>query len=171
MSSPVITVNNNGQFVSTNLMLSFPSNGTSSLAYQETGLVSGSGSTNLIGQTNNNSTAFATLSTTGNVQTLTIPVNIQFTFSLLAADDTILNVAGQLVATGPTMPAMVQPPTVQTQVVTLRWRAPAGQQFQVQSSTNFVTWRTNAVNVTSATTNYTWSGSNPAPRAFFRLAQ
>jgi hypothetical protein len=174
ISSQNITVISNGQFAATNLMFLFPSNSASSLAYQETGLANGSGSTALIGQSTNNSPAFATLSTTGNLQVLTIPVNTQFIFSTASSNDTILNVVGQLVATAPTMPAVVpvlQPPTVQTQVVTLRWQAPAGQQFQVQSSTNFVTWQTNAVNVTSATTNYTWSGLDTAPRAFFRLAQ
>ena len=101
-------------------------------------------------------------------------MNTQFTFSTASPDDTILNVVGQLVATGPTPPVVVPillAPSVQTQTVTLRWQAPAGQQFQVQSSTNFVIWQTNAVNVTSITTNYTWSGPDPAPEAFFRLAQ
>jgi hypothetical protein len=174
ISSPAIIVNGNGQFVATNLALWFPSNAASSLAFQETGLASGSGSTALTGQATNGSTASATLSTTGNLQVLTIPVNTQFTFSTASPDDTILNVVGQLVATEPRTPAVVpilQSPTVQSQIVTLRWQAPAGQQFQVQSSTNFVTWQTNGVNVTSATTNYTWSGPNPAPHAFFRLAQ
>jgi hypothetical protein len=174
ISSRDITVISNGQFTATNLMLLFPSNAASSLAYVETGFASGSGSTPLTGQSTNNSTTFATLSTNGNLQILTILVNTQFIFSTASSNDTILNVVGQLVATGPTLPVMVpvlQPPTVQTQVVTLRWEAPAGQQFQVQSSTNFVTWQTNAVNVTSATTNYTWSGLDTASRAFFRLAQ
>ena len=174
ISSRDITVISNGQFTATNLMLLFPSNAASSLAYLETGLASGSGSTALTGQSTNNSTTFATLSTNGNLQILTILVNTQFIFSTASSNDTILNVVGQLVATGPTLPVMVpvlQPPTVQTQVVTVRWQAPAGQQFQVQSSTNFVTWQTNAVNVTSATTNYTWSGLDTASRAFFRLAQ
>ena len=175
ISSPAIAVNGNGQLALNNLVLSFPSNATSFLAYQETGLASGSGSTALTGQSTNNSPTFATLSTTGNLQVLTIPVNTQFTFSTASANDTILNVVGQLVATEPTIPVVVvpvlQPPTVQTQIVTLRWQAPAGQLFQVQSSTNFAIWQTNAVNVTSATTNYIWNGPDTAPRAFFRLAQ
>jgi hypothetical protein len=172
--SPASAINVNGQFALTNLVLSFPSNAASSLAYQETGLASGSGSVALAGQSTNNGPAFATLSTTGNMQVLTIPVNTQFAFSTASPNDTILNVAGQLVATGPALPVLISIPQSsigQSRVVTLQWQAPTGQQFQVQSSADLAGWRTNAVNVTSTTTNYTWSGPATAPQAFFRLAQ
>ena len=68
-------------------------------------------------------------------------------------------------------PVVVQSISVQSQVVTLQWQAAAGQQFQVQSSSDLATWQTNAVNVTSATATYTWSGPATARRQFFRLAK
>jgi hypothetical protein len=145
------------------------------LSYLVTGLINSSGSTALSGQSTNSVTTLATLVTNGQAQTLTIPVNAQFTFSANSTNDTILNLAGQLVATRTvaavaTAPVL-QPLMVQAQVVALHWQAPAGQQFQVQSSTDLTAWQTTAVNVTSGSSNYIWSGPATAANGYFRLKQ
>jgi hypothetical protein len=59
---------------------------------------------------------------------------------------------------------------VTNQAVTLKWQSPAGQFFQVLSSSNLITWQTNVSGITSGSTNYSWTGTNPAPNGFYRLA-
>jgi hypothetical protein len=175
VTSSALTFNSTGQFASTDLTFLIPTNANSALSYLVTGLVDSSGSTAVSGQSTNNVTTLATLVTNGEAQTLTIPVNAQFTFSANSTNDTILNLAGQLVAfrtaaavaTAPILQSL----TVQTQVVTLQWQAPAGQQFQVQSSTDLMAWQINAVNVTSGSSNYTWSGPATGTNGYFRLKQ
>jgi len=174
-TSSALTFNNTGQFASTGLTFLIPTNANSELSYLVAGLLNSSGSTAVSGQSTNNVTTLATLVTSGEAQILTIPVNAQFTFSANSTNDTILNLAGQLVAlrtaaavaTAPVLQSL----TVQTQVVTLQWQAPAGQQFQVQSSTDLMAWQTNAVNVTSGSSNYTWSGPATGANGYFRLTQ
>jgi hypothetical protein len=175
VTSSALTFNSTGQFASTDLTFLIPTNANSALSYLVTGLVDSSGSTAVSGQSTNNVTTLATLVTNGEAQTLTIPVNAQFTFSANSTNDTILNLEGQLVAfrtaaavaTAPILQSL----TVQTQVVTLQWQAPAGQQFQVQSSTDLMAWQINAVNVTSGSSNYTWSGPATGTNGYFRLKQ
>jgi hypothetical protein len=175
VTSPALTLNRTGQFASTNLTFLIPTNANSALSYLVTGLINSSGSTALSGQSTNNVTTLATLVTNGQAQTLTIPVNAQFTFSANSTNDTILNLAGQLVgfrtAGAVAAAPVLQSLTVQSQVLTLQWPAPAGQQFQVQSSTDLMAWQTNAVNVTSGSSNYTWSGPATGANSYFRLKQ
>jgi hypothetical protein len=175
VTSPALTLNRTGQFASTNLTFLIPTNANSALSYLVTGLINSSGSTALSGQSTNNVTTLATLETNGQAQTLTIPVNAQFTFSANSTNDTILNLAGQLVgfrtAGAVAAAPVLQSLTVQSQVLTLQWQAPAGQQFQVQSSTDLMAWQTNAVNVTSGSSNYTWSGPATGANSYFRLKQ
>jgi hypothetical protein len=60
-------------------------------------------------------------------------------------------------------------PAVTNQAVTLKWQGTAAQFYSVMASSNLLTWQTNASNVTSATTNYSWSVTNPAAQGFYRL--
>ena len=170
VTSPPITVTD-GQFDPSNLTFLFPASATSALDYRTT---INSGSKAATGNGANQVAALATITTVGNVQTLTIGVNVQFTFSLVNSGDTIVNVAGQIVATNSSSvsaPVVLQSPTVTNQVVTLAWESPAGQFFQVLSSSNLLTWQTNASNVTSASTNYTWTTTNTAAKGYYRVAQ
>lgn len=146
VTSSALTFNSTGQFASTNLTFLIPMNANSALCYLVTGLMNSSGSTAVSGESTNNVTTLATLVTSEEARILTIPVNAQFMFSANSTNDTILNLAGQLVtfrtaaavATAPVLQSL----TVQSQVVTLQWQAPAGQQFQVQSSTDLMAWQT-----------------------------
>jgi hypothetical protein len=160
----------NGQFDPSGLTFLFPASATSAIDYRSS---IASGSKHATGSAANNVADLSTISTAGNVQTLTIGVNVQFTFSLINSGDTIVNVAGQIVATNsPSVvaPVVLQSPTVSNQVVTLQWQSPTGQIYQVLSSSNLATWQTNGLNVTSDSTNYTWTTTNSAPKAFYRLA-
>jgi hypothetical protein len=171
VTSPSITLSN-GQFDPSSLTFLLPTNGSSALAYKESGFATGSGTKLLTGYATNNVAILATLSTAGTQQTLSVGVNTQFQFSIVSANDTILNVVGQLVATrGTTAPLVIQPPTVVNHTVMLNWQAAAGQFYKVQSTSNLQTWQTTASNVTAASTNYTWTATNNAPQGFYRLAQ
>jgi len=169
VTSPPIPVSS-GQFSPSSLTFSFPSNATSAIDYHS---AVGSGSKVANGNATNNVATLATLTTVGSTQTLTLDINAQFTFTLVSSGDTIVNLSGQFVATRNVAPALVvlQSPAVTNHVVTLKWQSPAGQFFQVLNSTNLIAWQTNASNVTSATTNYAWTGTNPAPSGFYRLVQ
>lgn len=170
-TSPAITVSN-GQFDSASLVFGFPSSATSTLAYNVTGLISKSGAKALTGYATNKVTSLATLTTAGGQQTLTIPVDATFLFTVLSANDTTINLKGQLVAIRSAAASVtIQSVAVQNQVVTLHWQGAPGEQYQVHASADLVLWQTNAVNVTSSTTDYTWSGPATASRQFFRLAK
>jgi hypothetical protein len=170
-TSPVINVAS-GQFDARSLIFSFPTNATSTLAYNVAGLISMSGVERLSGYATNKVASQATLAGNGNQQTLTIPVDATFLFTLVSQNDTTVSVKGQLVATrGTTTPPAIQSLKVQAQTATLQWQSAPGENFQVQSSTNLNTWQTNAANVTSATGTYTWSGAATAVQQFFRIAK
>lgn len=169
VTSPVIPVTSS-QFDPSSLTFMFPAGATSKLDYNA-GFV-GSGAKLLTGNATNNVAVLATLTTVGTEQTLTVGVNTQFHFTLVSSGDTIVNVVGQLVATRTVIaPLVIQTPTVTNHTVTLNWQSPAGQFYNVLSSSNLQTWQTNASGITSASTDYTWSGTNPAPIGFYRLAQ
>lgn len=170
-TSPPVAVSG-GQFDSRSITFQFPSGAPSSLAYNISGFINSSGAKALNGYATNAVTTQATLSLAGGRQTLTLPVDATFFFTLLSANDTSIRLQGQFVATDQSAaPLVVQTPVVSNQSVKLNWQSAPNQDFVVLSSTNLVTWQTNASNVTSTTSNYTWTGSATAPSQFFRLAK
>jgi len=170
VTSPPVTVTS-GQFSATNLTFLFPASATSAIDYRYSGISSGSGTKAATGNATNNVVTLATLTTVGTTETLTLTVNVKFAFTLVTSGDTIVNLAGQIVATNSaasTLPVL-ETPAVTSQGIMLAWNGPAGQFYQVLSSSNLLTWQTNASNVTSATTNYTCTVANSAANGFYRL--
>src|SRR5260221_3600627 len=168
--SPAISINA-GQFDSASLTFLFPSNSVSSLAYNVSGLINKHGSVALTGYATNKVTKLGSLATSGNQQTLTIPVDATFLLNVLSANDT-LRLQGQLVAVQNTQaPLQVQSVVVQNQAVMLQWQSAPGQQFQVQSSTDLAAWQTSATIVTPSSGANTWTGAVSGPVGFFRLAK
>jgi hypothetical protein len=169
--APPIPVNG-GKFDSSSLTFGFPTNASSSLDYNVSGLVSKTGSVPLTGYATNKVTALASLSTSGNQQTMTIPVDATFFFTLTSANDTVIRLQGQLVATQAVESAFqIQNLTVTGPEVLLQWQASAGEQVQVESSTNLQTWVTNATITATASGLYTWTGAVSGPLDLFRLAR
>jgi hypothetical protein len=170
--SPVININA-GKFDSTNLTFQFPTNASSKLAYNVSGVFSAHGSAALTGYATNKVTALASLATVGDQQVLTIPVDATFLLKLLAANDTSMRLTGQLVAVhnGGNPGVVVQSIVAQNQGVVLQWQSAPGQQFQIQSSTDLANWRTNDTIVTPASGLNTWSNSFEGALGFFRLAK
>ena len=103
---------------------------------------------------------------------MTIPVDATFYFTMLSANDTVIRLQGQLVATQAAEGSFqVQSLSVTSQQVLLQWQASAGQQFQVESSTDLQTWITNATITPPAAGLYTWTGAVSGPLSFFRLTK
>jgi hypothetical protein len=169
--SPAININA-GQFDSSSLTFFFPSNSTSTLAYNVTGLISKHGSLILSGYATNKVTTLASLGTVGGHQVLTIPVDATYFLTLVQPNDTVIHFQGQLVAVqSGQAPLQVQSVTVQKQALLLQWQAAPGAQFQIQSSANLKLWQTNATIVTPASGVNTWTGAVTGPLQFFRLAK
>ena len=174
VTSPAVTVTGS-QFDPSSLTFILPVTATSALDYRDTTGFIPAGSKLLSGNATNNVATLASLTTAGNVQTLSLQVNATFYFTVASANDTVVTITGPLVAThtnvAAVVPVVIQTPLVTNNVVTLKWQSPTGQVFQVQSSTNLQAWLTNASNITSATTNYSWIGTNPASKGFYRLSR
>lgn len=174
VTSPALTVAG-GQFDEGSVTFLIPTNATSTIDYTVTSIITNTAGTGpMVGNTTNIVSTNGILTTVGNLQTLTLKMNARFTYSFVSTNDTVVNVAGQLVGTRiippPPVAVAVQIAPVTNQVVALTWQSPAGQFFQVQSSPDLQTWQTNASNVTSATTNYSWLDTNAAPLEFYRVA-
>jgi hypothetical protein len=161
-----------GQFDSSGMVFSFPTNSVSTLAYRVTGLLAQSGAIQLTGYATNKVTTLASLTTTGDQQVLTVPVDAQFIFKLVSEGDTILKVKGEFVATRTTqVPLVLQPIRVQNQVVILRWTGIPGQAYQVEASPDLGTWQNKATNIVFPTSDYSWTGPATAIWEFFRVGR
>lgn len=165
---------NDGSFDSSNIAFGFPEGSAAALDYLVTGLLGTSGSQPLEGFATNKVSSGATVVTEGGVQTLTLPVDAEYFFELLSPQDVNVRLVGQLVATaGGAEPWVFDARSIKVidGMVTLAWQAAPGQVFRVESTLNLETWTTRASAVTSATSNYTWSGPVAGNPEFFRLAQ
>ncbi|MBI2927730.1 MAG: hypothetical protein HYY24_18695 [Verrucomicrobia bacterium] len=163
-----------GTFDSAGIVFGFPTESTASLDYRVSGFLGTSGSKRLEGLSTNQVTTGGTLLTSGGTQTLTIPVDAKFSFTLLLSDDIKFTLTGQLVATrtlGPDLVFDSRSVTVGGDTVTLHWEAPPGQKFRVESSSDLKTWRERATGITSATTAYIWSAPTEGPIELFRLVK
>ena len=123
-----------GSFTAEGLLFQFVATNSPVLDYRTSGLLSQRGSRALDGLATNKLAGNSTLVTQGNVQTLTIPVDAAYRFTLLAPDDSVLQLNGQIVATrtisadSPTI--VITPVAPGATSMTLSW--PAG--FKLQKS-------------------------------------
>lgn len=90
-----------GQFESRQVQFQFTPEGPSTFDFNVTGLLAQKGQIALTGLTTNRVAGTSSLTTADGLQTLTIPVEATFAFTLLLENDGILQLAGQLVATRP----------------------------------------------------------------------
>ena len=86
-------------FPSTALLFRFLTNSAGAIDYSVSGFFPKKGGIPLAGLATNRVTTQATLITSGNIQTLTIPIVADFFFDLLSTADTALTISGQIVAT------------------------------------------------------------------------
>src|SRR5947207_11390717 len=78
----------NGRFDTEGITVSIPGGAPSSMAYRVQGAFNESGAVALGGQSASGQSAQGSLTTVGNQQVLTIPINYRFYFSLASPDDT-----------------------------------------------------------------------------------
>lgn len=163
-----------GRFDSSGVAFGFPEGSSAALDFNVSGLLGTSGSQPLEGFATNKVSSGATLVTAGGVRTLTLPVEAEYFFALLSPQDVNVTLTGQLVATaGAAAPWVFDARSIRVidGMVTLTWQAAPGQVFRVESTLNLQSWTTRAAGVTSATSDYTWSGPVAGNPEFFRLAQ
>jgi SdrD B-like domain len=107
LTSAAITVAANGSFPSTGETIAMSKGEVDYLAP-----FVGTGSKTLVGLSSKNTGAASTLITSAGVETLTIPVKIVLTYTLLSTNDSTLTLSGKLVATAKVAPP--PPPTTIT---------------------------------------------------------
>jgi hypothetical protein len=160
-----------GAFPASGLVLSFPTNAPSSLAYRASGMYP-PGVRALAGVATNRAPTLATLTTEGQRQILRVPIDAQYVLSLIAANDTTVDLLGTVVAVRllPVAPRF-ESIAVTNQIVTLRWQGTPGEAYVLQSTGDFQAWQALATNLTSSTGDQGWSGPVSADPHFFRLCR
>jgi hypothetical protein len=167
LNSPSLAVTG-GNFDGSSLIFSFATN-TAALDYNYS---IGSGSQALDGYSTNTLVSGATVSINGNVQTLTIPIDTTFIFSLLSANDSSVHLTGQIVATS----SGIAPPVIHSLTVTNQNVAVTAGNATTNSlllvSTNLLNWSSTSANIT--TNDQGWiifTTPMNGPQAFFRVEQ
>jgi len=156
----------NGNFDSTALVISFPTNAHSAFDYNA-GFV-GTGSAPLAGYSTNTLANGASLTTSATGQKLTLHLDATYVFSLLSSNDSTLHMTGQLVATGAPPAVVIHSIVVSGSTITLAVDNGLASS-QLQGSTNLVDWF--PVNATSSTTGgvTTFTALAGGPLEFFRV--
>lgn len=159
-------------FDASSASFSFVAGGGSVMDYLATGPSPNSGSSALTGSSGNGSSPNATLVTSGTTQTLTIPVNITFTTTVISANDTTLHIQGQLVATRSTATVALTPMQISLSGnnITLSWISVVGEKNRIETTDNLKTWATLEASVTSSTTFTTYPTVKNGNVRFFRRA-
>jgi hypothetical protein len=132
-----------------------------------------SGTLPLTGYATNTVAVGSSLSTNGSTLTLVIPISTQFVFTLISANDTTVNLLGQIVATNAVASAapIIQSLTFTNQSVVLA-AANATGQSQLLVSTNLAGWL--PASVTTTTNNLGWiifTTPLHGAHAFYRVQQ
>ena len=168
VTSPVLTVGS-GSFNGTNLIFSFASNNAVMDYYSSYK----AGSATLGGYATNAIATGATLSVTGSVQSVTIPINATFVFTVLSANDSSVHLIGQIVATNVVTAAI---PIIQSFVISgqnvVVTTANTTAQSHLLVSTNLTSW---SMASTILTTNglgmIVFTSTAGGSRAFYRVQQ
>lgn len=171
MSNPIALTN--GVFDGSSLIFFFPTNTSSSFDYRFSSfLLQKEGSEPLAGYSTNKIAIGASLITTNGFEILTIPLQAEYFFELLAPGDTKIKLEGKLVARagGVTAPK-IDSITALNQTVTLRWQAESGVSYHVESSPDLKTWTVRESALTSGSPTLTWSTNTSGPIEFFRIGR
>jgi hypothetical protein len=153
-------------FDSSALVFSFTPSSNSSLDYN---VILEHGTLALAGYSTNTIANQASLSTNGSGEELVIHINTQFTFTLLAAGDTPLDLTGQIVATNLPAP-FINSIIVTNQNLVLNVEN-ATTQSQLQSSTNLMTWFPASSMASNNAGLIVFTVPMTGPHAFFRVQQ
>lgn len=167
LTSPSLTLTGTN-FDSTALIFSFATNYASSLDYYTS---IAHGTLSLTGNSTNSVANGASLSTNGNVLKLVIKISAHFTFKLLAAGDTPLDLNGQIVATSsPAAPMIISSIVLNKQNVILDVKN-ARAQSQLQFSTNLLSWLPASATMSNYLDSIIFTTPLSGPQSFFRVQQ
>jgi len=165
VTSPSLTMTGTN-FDSSALVFSFTPSSNSSLDYNA---VLEHGTLALAGYSTNTIANEGSLSTNGGVKQLVIQINTQFTFTLLSAGDTVLDLTGQIVATN--LPAPFISSIIETNHNLVLTVQNATTQSQLQSSSNLTTWLPASATISSNAGFTIFTVPTNGPHAFFRVQQ
>jgi len=125
------------------------------------------GSAALLGSATNTSPSNASLTSTGSLQRLVVPVDATYPIGSGDLAGTTLRFTGQIVGTRPLPPLITSIVlTNQTALVTVAF---ASLQSQLQSSTNLVDWVSAGATATNANGSIVFTAPATAPTQFFRV--
>jgi hypothetical protein len=113
----------------------------------------------------------ATLATVGGDKVLTIPLDIRYPLTLLNPNDSLLVIKGAIVAKSSPGLVIGGISAGTPGQVSLTWVSDPNQHFQVMGTTDLKTWGIAAPDVTSPTTNYSWSTPTTGGLGFFQLGK
>jgi len=169
LASDPITLTN-GNFASSNLVFVFPTNSPATMDYND---YSGDqGAQPIVGAVTNTTAAMASLTTTGAVQTLTIPVSMSFVVNAAPPQNTNFN-GSTLFFSGQIVANRTLPPTITSLLVTNHTATVtvtnATLQAQLQVSTNLSTWSGAGAAVTNASGLTIFTVPIGTPIGFFRV--
>lgn len=170
VNSSELNITGGGSFNGTNLV--FSSTSAAAVLDYYSSLTSSGGSVALNGYATNAIATGASLTNSGGTQTLVIPIDATYSFTLLSANDTTVHLKGQLVATSSVVaPPIIHSLTVTNQNVVVTVEN-ATAQSQLQVSTNLMNWSPSSAVI--STNNLGWivftTPMNTA-HAFFRVEQ
>lgn len=168
LTSPVLNLTNGG-FAGDRLVFSFVTN-TSTFDYDYNNY---EGSIGLDGDSTNLIVGGAVVLTNAGIRTITIQINSQFPFALLAENDSIIDLAGQLVATNavPLPPPIIQSIIKVGQDVVVTTENTTAQSLLILS-TNLAAWSSSSATVTTNGLGLrVFSSPIRFPKAFYRVQQ
>ena len=157
----------NGAFDASQLAFTFGTNSIASFDYDAGFLGSGSRTLAGLAATNKVGNA-ATLVTTGEVQTLTIKVDSDYAFRAFAANDSLLQLKGQLVAVRTNSP-LIQSIQIANQQIVLSVEGLGAAPARVESSSDLKTWAERASTATNETGRTVFNLTGAGPIEFYRI--
>lgn len=161
-----------GSFAGTNLVFSSASDNAVLDYYVDPGYVP-SGSKALTGYATNAVATGASLSTSGSTQTLVVPIDATFYFTVQSTDDTVVHLTGQIVATrsvsGVTAPVIDALAINGSNVELTVENATGGAQVEV--STDLINWTAASSTTTTVGGKTIFTTPRDGTQAFYRIEQ
>jgi hypothetical protein len=171
VTSPALSLTNGG-FDSSSLVFQFLTNSGASVDYRVTGIASTSGTKVLDGLSTNGVTTGASLTNSGSILTLVLPVDAMRVFTLISTNDTTLRLRGQLIATAPAgEPPLVVSIRIEGEQIILEWPSSSGQTFGVETTQDFSGWVPASGTIVVGTDKTTWTGSPGGGFQFYRVVR
>ncbi|HRY50090.1 MAG TPA: hypothetical protein P5186_18725 [Candidatus Paceibacterota bacterium] len=173
--SDVLAVDSQGRFDGRQLVFAFPPDASSVLSYRIRSFLGVfSGVQELKGLSTNQIASSVIEDSDAENQILRISMDANLLFSLVAEDDSIMNLKGQIVARRSISPVfrileigiLAEPSSPRIQIT---WSSKTGEVFRVQGSVDLRTWETLTSDIQASGTVTSWNGPMNSPCQFYRV--